>query len=109
MQVAGPYNSRLCGLAVTPEGLYYTAAPDSRKHYSIHFVSFSTGKSRPVVVSDRPLGKLSLSVSPDRRFIIYGQADQSGTDLMLIENFDPRPARFRFGIPSTLHSKNLRP
>jgi len=89
-QVAGPYFPRLCGLAVTAEGLYYTAAPDSRKQHSIQFVSFSTGKSRPVVVSDRPLGALSLSVSPDQRFLIYAQRDQFGSDLMLIEKFQVR-------------------
>jgi Tol biopolymer transport system component len=88
-QVAGPYSARLCGLAVTAEGFYYTAAPDARKRHSIQFVSFSTGTSRAVVVSDRPVGKLALSVSPDGRFIIYAQSDQLGSDLMLIENFDP--------------------
>jgi hypothetical protein len=86
-QVAGPYFPRLCGLAVTAEGLYYTAAPDFRKQHSIRFVSFSTGESRPVVVSDGPLGALALSVSPDQRFVIYAQRDRAGRDLMLIENF----------------------
>ena len=53
-------------------------------------MSFSTGKSRPVVISDRPIGSLALSVSPDQRFILYSQSDQSGSDLMLIENFAVR-------------------
>ena len=89
-QVTGPYSPRLCGLTVTSEGLYYTADQDSSKHHTIQFLSFATGVTRPVVVSDRPLGKLSLSVSPDGRYMIYSQYDQAGSDLMLIENFDPR-------------------
>jgi Tol biopolymer transport system component/DNA-binding winged helix-turn-helix (wHTH) protein len=89
-QVAGPYSTRLCGLTVTSEGLYYTADQDAGKHHTIQFVSLATGAARPVVVSERPLGKLSLSLSPDRRYIIYSQYDQAGSDLMLIENFQPR-------------------
>ena len=90
VQVTGPYRPPLCGLTVTADGLYYTAASPSANQYSIEFFSFSTGKSRPVVVSNRPIAGLSLSVSPDQRFVIYSQTDQSGSDLMLIENFAMR-------------------
>jgi len=90
VQVVGPYNPPLCGLAVTADGLYYTAAQDSRHQYSIAFFSFFTGKSRPVMISDRRLGDLSLSVSADQRFILYGQSDGFGSDLMVIENFNVR-------------------
>ena len=86
-QVTSPYRGPICGLAVTADGLYYPARSESNKSYSIEFFSFSTRKSRPVVISDRPLGNLSLSVSPDQRYILYNQTDQSGSDLMLIENF----------------------
>ena len=90
VQATGPYRPPLCALEVTADGLYYTAAPESDNQYSIAFLSFSTGKSRPVVISDRPIGSLALSVSSDQRFIIYSQSDQSGSDLMLVENFDVR-------------------
>ena len=89
-QVAGAYAPPLCGLAVTADGIYYTAAPNSHNQYAIQFVSFATGRSRPVVISDRPLGTLSIGVSPDQRYIVYGQQDQSGSDLMLIGNFSTR-------------------
>jgi Tol biopolymer transport system component len=90
VQVTGPYSPPFCGLEVTADGLYYTAARESHNQYSIAFFSFSTGKSRPVAISDRPIGSLSLSVSPDQHYILYTQSDQSGSDLMLIENFAVR-------------------
>jgi hypothetical protein len=36
---------------------------------------------------DRPL-TWGLSVSPDERYLLYAELDQSGTDLMMIEGFD---------------------
>jgi Tol biopolymer transport system component len=90
VQVTGPYSPPHCGLEVTADGLYYTAASESHNQYSIAFFSFSTGKSRPLVASDRPIGSLALSVSQDQRFVLYTQTDQSGSDLMLIENFSVR-------------------
>jgi len=89
VQVTGPYSPQLCAMTLTAQGLYYTAAPDSSNKYSIQFVSFSTGQSRPVVVSDRPFVNLALSVSPDGRWLLYGQSE-SDSDLMLIENFAVR-------------------
>ena len=89
VQVTGPSAREGCGLAVTAEGLYYIPPPDSRSQHAIQFVSFSDGKSRPVVTSERSFS-MSLSVSPDQRFILYSQTDHSGSDLMLIESFQVR-------------------
>jgi Tol biopolymer transport system component len=89
VQVTGSYSPPLCAMTVTAQGLYYTAAPDSSNKYSIQFVSFSTGQSRPVVVSERPFIYLALSVSPDGRWLLYGQSE-SDSDLMVVENFTLR-------------------
>jgi hypothetical protein len=86
-QIVTRYRPPLCGLAVTAEGVYYTAEGDADRTYSIDFLSFASGKNRPIVRSGRKLGGLALSVSPDRRFVIYGQEDQTSSDLMLVENF----------------------
>jgi WD40 repeat protein len=86
-RVTGPLIEENCGLAVTDEGIYYAAALDSRNRHSIQFFSFSTGQTHDVVVSDRPMGRLGLSVSPDQRFVLFSQQDQSGSDLMLIPDF----------------------
>ena len=86
VQVTGPYSAPFCGFDVTEDGLYYNAA-SSPNQYSIAFFDFSTGKTRAVVMSDRPIGSLALSVSPDQRSILYTQTDHSGSDLMIVENF----------------------
>jgi len=82
-QVTGPIGSIV--YAIAADGIFYRAAPDSRRQNSIQFLSFSTGQSQTVVVSDRPIGALSLS--PDRRFLVFARQDRTGSDLMLIENF----------------------
>jgi dipeptidyl aminopeptidase/acylaminoacyl peptidase len=89
-RVTGPLSEENWGLAVTDEGIYYAAARDSRNRYSIQFFSFSTGQTHDVVVSDRPMGRLGLSISPDQRFVLFVQQDQSGSDLMLIRDFVTR-------------------
>lgn len=78
--------SPLHAFAITNEGIYYTAAPHARNQSFIRFLRFSTGKSQPVVAVDRPVD-IGLSISPDRRLLLFAQLDQSGSDLMLIEDF----------------------
>jgi serine/threonine protein kinase/Tol biopolymer transport system component len=72
--------------AVVDNGIYYVPRSDPVKGYSIRFLELATGKSEIIA----ELGKQSywsLSVSPDRRWILYTQQDQAGSDLMLVENF----------------------
>jgi Tol biopolymer transport system component len=85
VQVTGPVTD-VPEFVVTAEGIYYAAAPESPNQHLIQFLSFSTGKTRPVVVTDRQIGR-GLSVSPDQRFLAFAQRDQTGRDLMLVENF----------------------
>ena len=86
-QVTGPVNDfSYVGLA---EGIFYSATPDSRHKGLIQFLSFSTGRSRTVVVTDRPIVE-GLGLSPDKRFLVFAQHNQIGSDLMLIENFVAR-------------------
>jgi hypothetical protein len=60
---------------VSKEGTYYAAAPESPARQFIHFLDFSTGKSRPVVVTHREIG-LGMSLSPDGRYLIFPQRNQ---------------------------------
>ena len=96
MPVAGGEGMRVTGpttdvpeFVVTAEGIYYAAAPESPNQTLIRFLSFSSGKTVPVLVTDRPIAR-GLSLSPDQRFLAFAQRDQMGTDLMLIENFAVR-------------------
>jgi Tol biopolymer transport system component len=82
--VTGPAAGPVCGFSLSRNGIYYVPA----KSNSIDFVNFSDGRSHRVATSDRPIGiGFGVSVSPDERFLLFYQLDQSGSDLYMIENF----------------------
>jgi len=85
VQVTGPV-TEVPEFVVTAGGIYYAAAPESHNQTLIRFLSFSTRKTITVVVTNRQFGR-GLSLSPDQRFLVFTQHDQTGRDLMLIENF----------------------
>jgi Tol biopolymer transport system component len=72
--------------ALVSEGIYFIPRADSAGRYSIQFFNFVTKKIRSFPTIERPVGQY-LSVSPDGRWILYSQIDQSESDLMLVENF----------------------
>ncbi|MDH4179997.1 MAG: DUF5050 domain-containing protein, partial [Armatimonadota bacterium] len=71
--------------AVTRQGLYFIPVPVSGVT-SVQFFDVTSGKSTSIAKIDRPLS-LYLTVSPDGRTILYSQQDETGSDLMLVENF----------------------
>jgi eukaryotic-like serine/threonine-protein kinase len=73
--------------AVADSGIYFIPTPTAgATSYSIQFFSFATRKIRSVAVTEKPaLG--GLTISPDGRWILYTQTDQSAKELMLVENF----------------------
>ena len=89
VRVAGPTLQYPGAFAVTSDGIYYGAPPHSGEQRFIRFFSFRTGQSAPVVVAKHPF-HLGMSVSPDSRHISFDQDDESGSDLMLVENFGPQ-------------------
>jgi dipeptidyl aminopeptidase/acylaminoacyl peptidase len=52
---------------------------------SLHFLDTATGKTERLASFPKPV--MGYSVSPNGRQSVYGQLDQSGSDLMLVENF----------------------
>jgi hypothetical protein len=74
------------GYAITPDGIYYGAPPHAGQQRFIRFLSFRTGKDKPVVITNRPFHS-GMSVSPDSRYILFDQYDESGSDLMVIADF----------------------
>jgi Tol biopolymer transport system component/DNA-binding winged helix-turn-helix (wHTH) protein len=73
------------GFALTNKGIYFEQ-PNSNESTSVQFLSFATGKVT-IIASIRRPGYLGLSVSPDELYLLYTQVDQTGSDLMLVENF----------------------
>jgi Tol biopolymer transport system component/serine/threonine protein kinase len=73
---------------VVEQGIYFITA-DTPNRPLIQFLNFATGKVTTVFALEKPLpGTLSgLSVSPDGRQLLWVQADQTNSDLMLMENF----------------------
>ena len=68
------------------EGIYYVAAPDAKGTSDLCLLEFSTGRIRELFrISPNMNGDIALS--PDERMFLYGQADEAGNDLMLVDNF----------------------
>jgi Tol biopolymer transport system component len=86
VKVIGPTHPFPMAFAVTAEGIYYPAPPHSGDDRYIRFFQFSTRESHPVATVNRPF-RLGMSVSPDGRFLTFDQVDESGSDLMLVQDF----------------------
>ena len=71
---------------VGKEGIYFFRNPDKLGHNDICFYEFATGQIRKVLTIQRPVSN-HIAVSPDGRTILYPQSDESGSVLMLVENF----------------------
>ena len=73
---------------VVEKGVYFATATIPTRP-SIEFFNFATRQVTPVAVIDKPLSQSypGLAVSPDGRSILIAQMDQSGSDIMLMENF----------------------
>jgi Tol biopolymer transport system component len=71
---------------VGKEGMYFFRTSDKMGYRDICFYEFATGQTRKIVTTQRPPWS-RIVVSPDGRTILYPQSDQSGSVLMLVENF----------------------
>jgi Tol biopolymer transport system component len=70
---------------VVNEGIYFVPEPKVGTATSIQFLNFATGRTKQVAAVNRMSS--GLSVSLDRRWILYSQIIDHGSDLMLVENF----------------------
>ena len=86
VKVVGPIHGYPAGFAVTAKGIYYPAPPHSGELRFIRFHSFATGQSTPVATVNRPVD-LGMSVSPDSKYLLFDQIDESSSDLIIVENF----------------------
>lgn len=72
--------------AVTKAGIYFARRVQDNQA-SISFMSLPNRLTREVARINAEVDS-SLSVSPDGKSLLYVQADQSGSDLVLVENFE---------------------
>jgi Tol biopolymer transport system component len=72
----------------TNEGIYFVTKKTTPKP-TIQFFDFATRRLAQVGQLDKPplVGFPGLSISPDGHSVLYALIDQSGSDIMLVENF----------------------
>jgi sugar lactone lactonase YvrE len=66
------------------QGIYFVTPRDKRNGKDISYYDFSSRATRKIITVQKAAG---IAVSPDGRTILWTQFDQSGSDLMLVENF----------------------
>jgi Tol biopolymer transport system component len=71
--------------ALADRGVYYIRA-ETGSRSSIHFLNLSTHADTRIAELTKP-PMLGMSLSPDRRTLLYTQIDDEGSDLMLVDNF----------------------
>ncbi len=73
---------------VVEKGIYFATASTPSKPV-IEFFDFATRKVTQVVAVEKGLNRSDpgLSVSPDRLWLLFTQLDQSGSDIVLVDNF----------------------
>ena len=73
---------------VVEEGVYFVPPSTPEDGFSVAFLRFATGAVERVISPEgQSLLGMGLSVSPDRRSILYSQAEDYQSDIMLVENF----------------------
>jgi eukaryotic-like serine/threonine-protein kinase len=73
-------------LAIVGNGLYFVTRTTTTGDSSIQFLSFATNNISSIAAFEKsPVW--GLTVSPDGKWILYGLEQQSGSELMLVENF----------------------
>src|SRR5689334_25159275 len=72
--------------AVVGDGVYFIPAVDSDGRWTVHYLSFRTWRSSPIL---RLTGQVreGLAVSPDGRSLLFTQLDDEKSDLMLVDVF----------------------
>jgi Tol biopolymer transport system component len=72
--------------AVTEQGLYFTRERSSDGSSEVQYLNFSTGAISDIARIEGSVD-LGLAVSPDRKSLVFAQADYRGSNLMLVEGF----------------------
>ncbi|NOT59883.1 MAG: hypothetical protein HOP19_06615 [Acidobacteria bacterium] len=75
--------------ALSSAGIYFLTPASDRSSTHIQLFDFASGQIKTLLTMDRELivKGPGFSISPDERWFLYANLDQSGSDLVLIENF----------------------
>jgi serine/threonine protein kinase len=73
-------------VAVVPAGVHYLSLTGQTGEYLLQFKDWNSPKERTVARLGRRIGQ-GMSVSPDRRSLLFVKQEGSGRDIMLVENF----------------------
>ena len=65
------------------DGIYFTPQHSPR---SICFFDFATRHTREIFKADKDLDD-GMSMSPDGRYMLYSQVDESNANIMFVSNF----------------------
>lgn len=71
---------------VTEDGIYFIPAAGPDRRSAVRFRKLATGKTETLAELDK-VTMWGMTVSPDRRTILYTQMDHRSDDLMLVDNF----------------------
>jgi Tol biopolymer transport system component len=77
----------LRGWDLTPTGIYYATSRQvelAREHYMVRFFDFATGRSETLFRKEGPFGHWSLAVSPDEKWILFGEQPAAQSELMIV-------------------------
>ena len=73
--------------AVVEDGIYFIDS-DAKEDWTLRFFDFANRRMTPIAALGQNIANNGLTVSPDRRQILYTRVDfTGGVDIMLVENF----------------------
>jgi hypothetical protein len=73
------------GFALTADRIYYLH-PEKPRGATLRSFAFMNGAITTIASIQKPLAQ-GLSASPAGKYFLYSQADQNGSDLMLLDGF----------------------
>jgi Tol biopolymer transport system component len=76
--------------APAKNGVYFVNQPDPGSLPGLYFYETATRKRTQLASLEKPaaVGDSGLALSPDGRYILYAQMDQSGSDILLMNNYE---------------------
>lgn len=74
--------------ALAEKGIYWAEWPGAGKPVDLWWQPFAGRRARVGALTGPPeVGDSCFALSPDARYLLYSQADQSGSDILLLEHY----------------------